>query len=88
MASLLQVLLIDGQLLSDLRSALLGQDVLQFDVEFFLLLNQNVLLSNFLGLGDEALVETLNLLDHLVGFRVGALELAPSVHVERLLELV
>jgi len=40
----LQVLLVYLQLFSDFRSALLGQDVLQLDIELLLLLDKHILL--------------------------------------------
>lgn len=43
---------------------------------------------HLLGLGDEALLQRLDLLNHLVRAGVAALELAPPVHVERVLQLL
>ena len=86
--SLLQVLLVHLQLFSDLWAGLLGQDVLQLNVELLLLLNEYVLLGDFLCFGDEPFLQGLDLLDHFISVRVGALQLPPSVDIERLLELV
>ena len=85
---LLQVLLIHLKLLGHLGPALLRQDVLQLYVELLLLLDEHVLLGDLLSLGDEALLERLDLLNKLVGLGVRTLELAPTVDVQGLVELV
>ncbi len=83
--AILQVLLIDLELVGYLGPALLGEYVFQLDVEFLLLLNEDVLLGYLLCLGNQALLQRLNLLDQLVCFRIGALELPPAMHIQRLL---
>ena len=88
LATILEILLVLYQLLSHVGAALLSQDVLQLDVELLFLLDQHVLLRDLLGLGDEALLETLDLLDELVGLNARGLKLAPSVHVQGLLKLI
>ena len=84
---LLQVLLVDRQLLGHLGTRLSRQQVLQLDVELFLLLDDDVLLNDLLGLLDEALLQGLDLLQHLPGVGVRALELPPSVVVQWVLQL-
>ena len=69
----LEGLLVDLQLLGHLRSRLSGQDVLQLQVELLLLLNQQLLLHHLLCLLDQALLQRVDLLDHLVCWRVTAL---------------
>ena len=64
---------------------MLGQDVFQLDVELLFLLDEDILLRDLLGFGNEPLLKRLDLLDHLIGLWVSALELSPSVHVEWLL---
>ena len=53
---LLQVLLVDGKLFGNLRTWLSGQEVLEFDVELFLLLDADILLYHFLSLLDQPLL--------------------------------
>ena len=67
---LLKVLLINYQLFCDFWAALLGKDVLQFDVQFLLLLDEYVFLGDFFGLGDQPFLQTLDLLDEFVGLDV------------------
>ena len=86
--SLLQVLLVNHQLFCNFWAWLLRQDVLQLDVQFLFLLDQHVFLAHLLCLRDQALLETLYFLDHLVSLWVSAFKLSPSVHVERLLKLI
>ena len=50
-------------------------------------LNEELLLHHFLCLLDEPLLEGLDLLDHLVGAGVGALQLPPPVDVHGVLQL-
>ena len=88
LSTLLQVLLVNLEFFSDLWSRLLGQDVFQLNVELLFLLDEHVLLRDLLSLGDEPLLERLDLLDHLVSFWVSALEFPPPVHIEWLLELI
>ena len=88
LATILKILLVLDQLLCHVGTALLSQNVLQLDVELLFLLDQHIFLRDLLGLCDEALLETLDLLDELVGLNARGLKLAPSVHVQRLLELV
>lgn len=86
--ALLQVLLVNNKLLSDFRATLLGQNVLQLNVELFFLLNENILLRNFFSFGDESLLEGLNLLNELVSFNISRLELSPSMDVEGLAKFI
>lgn len=88
LASLLEVLLVDNELLGDFWATLLGQDVLQLNVELLLLLDEDIFLGDFLRLRDQPLLERLNLLDELVGFDVSRFELPPPVHVQRLAKFV
>ena len=84
---LLQVLLVDGKLFGNLRTWLSGQEVLEFDVELFLLLDGHVLLDDLLSFLDQTLLEGLDLEQELKGVRVRTLKLSPSVVVERVLKL-
>lgn len=86
--ALLQVLLVNNELLSDFRATLLGQNVLQLNIELFFLLNENILLRNFFSFGDESLLEGLNLLNELVSFNISRLELSPSMDVEGFAKLI
>jgi len=70
LASLLQVLLVDDELLGHLGSALLRQDVLELDVQLLLLLDQDILLADLFSLGDESLLKRLDFLDELIGLNV------------------
>jgi len=88
LATIFQVLLILDEFLRDVGAALLGEDVFELNVELLLLLDEHVLLGDLLGLGNEALLQTLDLLDQLVSLDARRLELAPSVHVQWLLKLV
>ena len=84
---LLQVLLVDGELLGDLGAGLSRKQVLKLNIELFLLLDGHVLLDDLLSLLDETFLERLDLEKKLEGVRVSALELSPSVVVERVLQL-
>ena len=88
MGSFFEVLLVDVELLSDLWSRLLSQDVLELDVELLLLLNKYVFLRDFLCFCNEPFLKRLDLLDHFISIRISAFELSPSVNVEWLLKLV
>ena len=85
---LLQVLLVDGELFSDFGTGLTSKQVLEFDVEFLFLLDDDILLNDFLGLLDETFLERLNLLEHLPSIRVGTFKLPPSVVVEWVFKLL
>ena len=85
---LLEILLVDAQLLGDLRARLPGKEVFELDVELLFLLDDHVFLHHLLGLLDEAFLEGLDLLEHLPGVGVSALELAPPVVVEGVLEFL
>ena len=88
LGTLLKVLLVHLQLVSHFWAWLLGQDVLQLYVQLLLLLDQHILLWYLLCLCDKSLLQTLDLLNHLMSLWVGTLQLSPSVHVKRLLDLV
>mmetsp|Transcript_22908 Transcript_22908/g.56765 ORF Transcript_22908/g.56765 Transcript_22908/m.56765 type:complete len:207 (+) Transcript_22908:220-840(+) len=83
-----QVLLVHRQLLRYLGPGLPRQNVFELHVQLLLLLNEQVFLHHLLRLGDETLLERLDLLDHLVRGRVRALQLAPAVNIERVLQLL
>ena len=88
LSALFKVRLVLVQLLVDIWAALLRKNILQLDIELLFLLDKDVLFRNFLSLGNQALLQTLNLLDQFVGFNVRRFELSPSVHIQWLLELV
>ena len=88
LSALFKVRLVLVQLLVDIWAALLRENILQLDIELLFLLDKDVLFRNFLSLGNQALLQTLNLLDQFVGFNVRRFELSPSVHIQWLLELV
>lgn len=81
-----ELVLVDGELLGDLRARLDGENVPEGDVTHLLLHDDEVLFDDLLGLGDEPPLQRHDLLDHLKGARVRALEFAPSVHVHWVLE--
>jgi hypothetical protein len=51
-------------------------------------LDEDVLLRDFFGLGDESLLEGLDFLDELVSVDISGLKLSPSMDVEGLAKLV
>ena len=85
---MLQVLLVDGELFGDFWAWLSGQEVLEFDVELFFLLDGHVLLDDLLSLLDETLLQGLDLVEELPRIWVGSLELPPPVVVQWVLELL
>jgi hypothetical protein len=85
---LLEVLLVDRELFGNLGTGLSGKQVLKFNVELLLLLDDNILLNNLLGLLNETLLEGLDLLEHFPGVWVSALKLSPTMVVERVLEFL
>ena len=85
---LLQVLLVDRELLSDFGAGLASKQVFEFDVEFLLLLDDDILLDDIFCLLDETLLECLNLLEHFPGVRISALQLPPPVVVQGVFELL
>ena len=84
----LQVLLVDRQLLSDFRTWLAGKQVLQLDIELFLLLDADILLYHLLSLLDQPLLQGLDLVEQLPSVRVSALKFPPSVVIERVLKFL
>lgn len=64
--TLLQLQLILNQFLSDLRTTLLSQNVLQLDVELLLLLNEHIFLHHLLRFSNQSFLQRLDLLDQLV----------------------
>lgn len=62
----IEVHLIDAELLSNFRTWLPCQDILELHIQLFLLLDQQVSLHNFFCLGYQTLLKSLNLLNHLV----------------------
>jgi hypothetical protein len=82
------VLLELGDAFGIFESWLASHDLSQLEDLFFLLLDQNFLLDDLLGLVDEPALEGLNLLFHLVDIRVAALQLTASVGVKWVLELL
>lgn len=85
---LLEVLLVDGKLFSHLGARLSRQQVFQLNVQLFLLLDNYVLLNNFLSLFDKTFLECLDLLEHFPSVGVSALKFAPSVVVERVFKFL
>jgi len=85
---LLKVLLIDGELLGDLRAGLSGKEILQLNVQLLLLLNDDVLLDDFLCFLNQTLLQGLDLLQHFPSVWVCTLKLSPTVIVKRVLELL
>lgn len=51
-------------------------------------MDKDVLLTDLLGLCDQTLLKTLNLLYELISLWVGTLELAPAVHIKWLFKFV
>mmetsp|Transcript_148054 Transcript_148054/g.258764 ORF Transcript_148054/g.258764 Transcript_148054/m.258764 type:complete len:445 (+) Transcript_148054:213-1547(+) len=83
-----QVLMVNVQLLGHLRPRLTGEDVLQLHIQLLLLLDDHILLHALLRLRNQPLLQRLDLLDHLVLLRVGALQLPPAVDVHGVLQLL
>lgn len=65
-----------------------GEEVLELDVELFLLLDHHVLLHNLFRLLDQSLLQCLDLLQELPSVGVSSFELAPSVVVQRVFKLL
>ena len=84
---LLEVLLVDGELFSNFRARLSSEEVLKLYVELFLLLDNDILLDNFLSLLDQSLLQGHDLLEHFISIWVSSFELSPSVAVQWVLEL-
>mmetsp|Transcript_5488 Transcript_5488/g.12645 ORF Transcript_5488/g.12645 Transcript_5488/m.12645 type:complete len:249 (+) Transcript_5488:90-836(+) len=76
-----EALLVDGELLRDLGARLARQNVLQLDVQLVFLLDEQIFLDHLLRLGDEPLLQRLDLLHHLIRPRIRAVQLAPPVRV-------
>ena len=85
---LLQILLVDGELLRDFWAWLPCKQVLQLNVELLFLLDGHILLDHLLSLLNKALLEGLYFQKKLKVVRVRALELAPSVVIQRVLEFL
>jgi len=83
---LFKVLLVDGELFSNLWTRLSSEKVFELNIELFLLSNDDVLLDDFLSLLDESLLKSLNLVEHLPSIWVSTLKLSPSVTIERILK--
>jgi len=64
-----------------------GKKVLQLNVEFLLLLNNDILLDDLFGLLDQSLLQCLDLLEHLPSVWISTFELSPSVDVQGVLKL-
>lgn len=77
----LEILLVDAKLFGHFGSRLSGQKIFQLNVQFFFLLDDNILFDNLFGFFDQTLLQSLDLLEHFPGVWVGALEFAPSVIV-------
>ena len=85
---LLEILLVDRELFGNLGTGLSGKEVLKFNVELLLLLDEHIFLADLFGLGNQALLQRLDLLDEFVGLGVRALELPPAMHIQGQLKLV
>lgn len=70
--SLLQILLIDLKFLSYLGTRLFGQDVFQFNIQFFFFLNQHIFLRYFFGFCNQPFLQRLDLLNHFISLWIGA----------------
>ena len=71
LSALLQISLILGQLLGHIRTTLLRKNVLKLNVKLLFLLDEDVFLRDFLSLGNQTFLETLNLLDELISLNLG-----------------
>ena len=85
---LLEILLIDRELLSYFRTGLSSKQILQLNVKFLLLLNNDILLNNLFSFLDQTFLKSLNLLKHFPSVRISSLKLSPSMVVERVLEFL
>ena len=82
----LKVLLVDAQLLCDFGAGLACKKILEFDIEFFFLLDDNILLDDLFCLFYQTLLQGLDLLKHFPCVGVCAFELPPPVVVQRVLQ--
>jgi len=87
-STFLEIILVQAELLCHVRTTLLGEDILKFNVKLFFLLNKDVFLRDFLGLGNQALLQRLNLLNKLISLDISRFELSPSVNIEGFLKLI
>jgi hypothetical protein len=69
-AALFKILLVDLELLSDFWATLLRQNVLKLNVQFLLFLDKNVFLRHLFCLGNQPLLQTLNLLYQLISLNI------------------
>jgi len=88
MSSLFQVLLVNLKLLSYFWATLFSQNVFELDIKFFLLLNKDILFTDFFSFCDQSLLKTLDLLNHFISFWVCAFKLSPSMDIKWLFKLI
>ena len=69
-STLLEIILVQAKFLCHIRSTLLGEDILKFNVKLFFLLNKDVFLRDFLGLCNQTLLQRLNFLYKLIGLDI------------------
>lgn len=73
-------------MLCNFGTGLACKQILEFDIEFFFLLDDYILLDDLFGLLDQALLQRLDLLKHFPSVGVCAFELPPPVVVQRVLQ--
>ena len=83
---LFEILLVDRQLLCNLRAGLSSKKVLELNVQLLFLLNDDIFLNNLFSLLNKTLLKRLNLLEHFPSIGVCAFKLSPSVVVKRVFE--
>ena len=69
-STFLEIILVQAELLCHVRTTLLGEDILKFNVKLFFLLNKDVFLRDFLGLCNQTLLQRLNFLYKLIGLDI------------------
>ena len=79
---LLKILLVNRKLFGNLRTRLSRKQVLKLDIEFLLLLNNNIFFDDFFSLLNKPFLESLDLLQHLPSVRIRTFKFTPSVVVE------
>jgi len=85
---LLEVLLVDTQLLSNFGAGLASKQVLKLNIQLLLLLDDHIFLHNLFSLLNQALLQRLNLHEHLPRVWVGSFKLPPPMVVQRVLQFL
>jgi hypothetical protein len=65
-----------------------SEEVLELDVEFLFLLDDDILLNDFFSLLDQSLLKSLNFLKVLPGVWISAFKLSPSMDIQWVLKFL